>query len=55
MAESEPRTFRNWQAIAYFGLAFAGFVLIGVQAVPPPWFVSIPCGLLLLGRDLTAD
>ncbi|HEX6684068.1 MAG TPA: hypothetical protein VF062_14790 [Candidatus Limnocylindrales bacterium] len=48
MAETEPRTFRNWQAIAYFGFGLAGFALVGVLAVPALWYASIPCALLLL-------
>jgi len=48
MAESEPRTFRNWQAIAYYGSGLVGFALVGVLAVPPLWYASIPCALLLL-------
>jgi hypothetical protein len=48
MAMSEPRTFRNWQAIAYYATGMLGFVLVGVLAKPPLWFVSIPCAALLL-------
>jgi hypothetical protein len=48
MAEPEPRTFRNWQAIAYYGVGTVGFALVGVLAVPALWYASIPCGLLLL-------
>jgi len=48
MAQSEPRTFRNWQAIAYYGSGLVGFAIIGVLAVPHLWYASIPCALLLL-------
>ena len=48
MAESEPRTFRNWQAIAYYGSGLVVFALVGVLAFPPLWYASIPCALLLL-------
>jgi hypothetical protein len=48
MAESEPRTFRNWQAIAYYGIGLVGFALIGVLGIPLLWYASIPFALLLL-------
>ena len=38
MAEPEPRTFRNWQAIAYYGSGLVGFALVGVLAVPALWY-----------------
>ncbi|MET7421077.1 hypothetical protein [Dactylosporangium sp. NPDC005555] len=48
MTTGEPRTYRNWQAIAYYGTGFVGFALVGFFAFPPLWYASIPCGLLLL-------
>ena len=48
MAESEPRTFRNWQAIAYYGSGFVCLALVGVLAFAPLWYASIPFALLLL-------
>jgi hypothetical protein len=48
MTESEPRTFRNWHAISYFGFGMVGFGLVGPFDDPPLWFASIACALLLL-------
>ncbi|GAB3844423.1 hypothetical protein ACFPIJ_51675 [Dactylosporangium cerinum] len=48
MADGEPRAFRNWQAMAYFGSGLIGFTLMGVVAHTYAWYASIPCGLLLL-------
>jgi hypothetical protein len=48
MAESEPRTFRNWHAIMYFGIGMFGSVLIGVVEVPTVWYATIPFTFMLL-------
>jgi hypothetical protein len=47
MAVPEPRTFRNWHAIAYFATGMLCFALVGALANPTLSYFSIPCGALL--------
>jgi hypothetical protein len=48
MAGLEPRTFRNWQAIAYFGVGTVGFAIAGPFAGTTPYVLAVLCSLALL-------
>jgi hypothetical protein len=49
MVGEEPRTFRNWQAIAYLGVGLAAFLIAGIAGPRPVWYAVVPLALLLVG------
>jgi hypothetical protein len=48
MADGEPRTYRNWQVIVYYGLGAAAMALVSIFANPALWYLPPVFGALAL-------